>query len=163
MTPINVPTFHYQHQHHYQHQQPQQQQQTENLERRRKHGYLQVEEPQCIMNQTHLRYNNMKPSYAPPYTRVPERLYPDPSSSGGWKFTGSSEKEKAEFYDMESDRGLVQLNFYYTSGTIKVVLMHDVDGEVQLFKKGRSLLPDIYKLVLQDPITYTDTKYRRRS
>ena len=153
MTPINVPAFHYQHQ----------QQQAENLERRRKHGYLQVEEePQCIMNQTHLRYNNMKPSYFP-YARVPERLYPDPSSTGGWKFTGSSEKEKAEFYEMESDHGLVQLNFYYTSGTIKVVLMHDVDGEVQLFKKGRSLLPDIYKLVLQDPITYTDTKYRRRS
>jgi hypothetical protein len=107
-----------------------------------------------------LRYNHITPTYLP-YMRVPERLYPSPQSYD-WKFTGSSHSEKAEYYERDSQYGRVLLNFYYTSGTIKVLLMHHLEGEVQLFKKGRSLLPDIYRNVLQDPIGNTDVKYRRR-
>jgi len=107
-----------------------------------------------------LRYNHITPTYAP-YIRVPERLYPSPHFYG-WKFTGSSQTEKAEYYERDSQCGRVLLNFYYTSGTIKVLLMHPLEGEVQLFKKGRSLLPDIYRNVLQDPVGNTDVKYRRR-
>ena len=107
-----------------------------------------------------LRYNHITPTYLP-FIRVPERLYPSPQFYG-WKFTGSSQSEKAEYYERDSQHGRVLLNFYFTSGTIKVLLMHPLEGEVQLFKKGRSLLPDIYRNVLQDPIANTDVKYRRR-
>jgi len=107
-----------------------------------------------------LRYNQITPTYAP-FLRVPERLYPAPHNCG-WTFTGSSVHEKAEYYEKYSQYGKILLNFYYTSGTIKVVLMHHSEGEMQLYKKGRSLLPDIYRNVLEDPIANTDVRFRRR-
>jgi hypothetical protein len=133
-------------------------------ERRRKNGYIE-EEKNCMhmlhqSSQPHLRYNNTRPNYQT-YNRVPERLFPDPTKFG-WKFTGSSEQDMAEFYEKESEHGRVLLNFYFNSGTIRVVLIHAVEGEMQLFKKGRSLLPNVYKNVLEDPIMNTDAKYRRR-
>lgn len=141
---------------------------TGTTDRRRKNGYIEDDSPGLYpspQSQYHLRYNNMKPDYiSGAYKRVPERLFPDPSKFG-WEFTGSSEEEKVEFYERQSEHGPILLNFYVTSGSIKVVLIRQEEGEImpiQLFKKGRSLLPDIYKNVLVDPIMNTDSKYRRK-
>lgn len=115
-----------------------------------------------ILDRQKLRYNNIIPDFQT-YNRLrtPERLFPQPANFG-WTFTGSSEKDVVEFYEKESELGRVLLDFYFASGTIRVVLVHDEEGEMLLFKKGKSLLPDIYRNVLDDPIANTDAKFRRR-
>lgn len=138
------------------------------VERRRKGGFVEEEKKTAspVHDKYAHRYNGVAPTYSRvgnvlPYTRVPERLYPAPASYG-WAFTGSCEHEKAEYYERYSPVGKIFLNFYYTSGTIQVVLKHYMEGEIQLFKKGRSLLPDVYKNVLYDPMNNTDVRFRRR-
>lgn len=115
-----------------------------------------------------MRYNNIRLSDDAMFSRVPERLYPD-AARYGWKFTGSCQTGRAEFFEKETEVGTILLDFFFTTGTIKVVLVHlkenlnvDDDEEIQLFAKGRSLLPDLYVKVLQNPLMNTDMKYRRR-
>ena len=165
-----------------QHQQPQRPQFRIGDTRRRKNGCMDIMEedhhpnddssPKLPSLSQSLRYNNIRPNYTV-HHRVPERLYPDPTKYG-WKFTGSTAgatvsaraQDMAEFFERESEHGRIHLDFYFHSGTIQVVLMNpnpnDLEGgEMQLFKKGRSLLPDIYRNVLDDPILNTDAKFRR--
>jgi len=133
----------------------------------------QEHEQQCCMfahslpARKSMRYNNVRINDTM-FSRVPERLYPD-AAKYGWKFTGSCQKGRAEFFEKETEAGTILLDFFFTIGTIKVVLVHlkenlsvDDDEEIQLFAKGRSLLPDLYVKVLQNPLMNTDMRYRRR-
>lgn len=105
------------------------------------------------------RYNNRMPNYSL-FPRVSNYHYPEPRNFG-WKFTGSCESGKTEYYERDSDKGTVLLDFDCTTGTVKTVLNHRIDGQIPLFAKGKSLLPDIYQKVLQNP-EFSDTRYRRR-
>lgn len=147
-------------------------QQEEKRRRKKPNGEIDADQ-QCCMFAHSLpakkaaRNNSMRLSEAL-FSRVPNRLYPD-ATKYGWQFTGSCERGRAEFFEKEDEHGTILLDFYITAGTIKVVLIrndvdhNDEDEEIQLFAKGRSLLPDIYVKVLQNPLVYTDLKYRRRS
>lgn len=106
------------------------------------------------------RFNQIRPNYLL-MGRVSGYNYPPPEHYG-WIFTGSCPLTKAEFYQMEIELGTVYLDFYYTDGTVTSVLCHKLEGNMVLFAKGRSLLPDIYTQILRDPLATTDTKYRRR-
>mmetsp|Transcript_15763 Transcript_15763/g.19220 ORF Transcript_15763/g.19220 Transcript_15763/m.19220 type:complete len:221 (+) Transcript_15763:165-827(+) len=112
-----------------------------------------------------IRYNNKKTNYSL-YPRVQYYRYPDPSKYG-WTFTGSCDDEKVEFYEQEiydeahGSNMFIYLDFYYTNGTVKTVLNHPSNGLVQLFGKGRSLLPDVYIKILQCP-KFSDSGFRRR-
>lgn len=105
------------------------------------------------------RYNNTRPDYAL-HPRVQYQYYPEPSSYG-WRFTGSCESSKVEFYEREVENGIVFLDFDFMIGTVRTTLHHRVDGHGVLFEKGKSLLPDAYQRVLQDPM-FTDRGFRRR-
>lgn len=105
------------------------------------------------------RYNGMRPNYSS-WKRVPNQRYPEPSHYG-WKFTGSCEITKTEFYERNGENGVIMLDFYYTTGTVKTVLNHRLDGQITLFAKGKSLLPDVFIKVLQNP-HFSDARYRRR-
>jgi len=106
------------------------------------------------------RYNNMRPNYTL-FPRVSYQRYPEPSNFG-WKYTGCCPKTgKIEFYEREGGNGVVLMDFDYMTGTVKTVLNHRMDGQIPLFAKGKSLLPDIYQKVLLNP-QFSDSRYRRR-
>lgn len=105
------------------------------------------------------RYNNVRPNYAL-YPRVSYQSYPEPSNYG-WKFTGSCESSKNEYYEREVENGTVLMDFQFMTGTVRTVLNHRMDGQISLFAKGKSLLPDIYQNVLHNP-QFSDIKFRRR-
>ncbi|KAL7545020.1 hypothetical protein ACHAWF_008388 [Thalassiosira exigua] len=105
------------------------------------------------------RYNGRKPNYRG--RRVSYRDYPDPEDYG-WTFTGSCEGGRAEFFERDfSNHGVVKLDFYYTTGTVKTVLDHPRQGVTQLFAKGDSLSPDMYRAILQNPRHHTGNRYHR--
>ena len=105
------------------------------------------------------RHNNARPNYAL-CPRVSYQSFPEPSHHG-WTFTGSCFKDTTEFCEKRVDSGMVHLDFHFMSGTVRTVLNHYVDGPIVLYQKGRSLLPEIYHRVLQNP-QFTDLRYRRR-
>lgn len=105
------------------------------------------------------RYNNVRPNYAL-YPRVSYQSYPEPSNYG-WKFTGSCESSKNEYYEREVENGTVLMDFQFMTGTVRTVLNHRMDGQIALFAKGKSLLPDIYQNVLRNP-QFSDMRFRRR-
>jgi len=80
------------------------------------------------------RYNGTRPNYSL-FPRVPYYRYPEPSNYG-WRFTGSCEMTKTEFYERSGENGTVMLDFYFTTGTVKTVLNHRLDGQITLFAKG---------------------------
>ncbi|KAL7505487.1 hypothetical protein ACHAXN_004280 [Cyclotella atomus] len=86
------------------------------------------------------RYNGRRPNYRG--QRVSTSDYPD-ATAYGWEFTGSCEGGRAEFFEMDfATHGVVKLDFYYTTGTVKTVLDHPRQGVTQLFAKGSSLSPE---------------------
>jgi hypothetical protein len=106
------------------------------------------------------RYNERRPDYRG--QRVSTYGYPDPSNFG-WTFTGSCEGGRAEFFEKDfAVHGVVKLDFYYTTGTIKTVLDHPLQGVTQLFAKGDSLSPEMYRAILQNPRQHTGNRYHRR-
>ncbi len=105
------------------------------------------------------RYNGMRPNYFL-LPRVPYQRYPEPSNYG-WKFTGSCEMTKTEFYERNGEEGVVMLDFCFTTGTVQTVLNHRLDGQIVLFAKGKSLLPDVFIKILQNP-QLSDSRYKRR-
>lgn len=107
-----------------------------------------------------IRYNNTRPNYTQ-YSRVPYYLYPEPSNFG-WKFTGSDVTTgRTEFFEREIENGLVLLDFDFMTGTVRTVLVHRMKGSTQLFGKGKSLLPDVYVKILQNPC-FSDSRFQRR-
>jgi hypothetical protein len=106
------------------------------------------------------RYNGRRPNYRG--QRVSQRDYPD-ATEFGWTFTGSCEGGRAEFFEKDFDEhGTVKLDFYYTTGTVKTVLDHPRQGVTQLFAKGDSLSPEMYRAILQNPRHHTGNRYHRR-
>ena len=106
------------------------------------------------------RYNGLRldPTL---YPRVSSHLFPD-ATLYGWTFTGSSNVDCVEYFQKESDRGVVKLDFYYTSGTVQTMKIDPTEGQVKLFGKGKQLLPSVYIKVLQYPLFHTDLRYGRR-
>lgn len=105
------------------------------------------------------RYNNVRPNYAA-FPRVQYEWYPEPSHYG-WRFTGSCETRRVEFYEREVENGTVLLDVDFMVGTVRTVFNHRVDGQIVLFGKGKSLLPDVYQKVLLNPL-FSDRGFRRR-
>ena len=106
------------------------------------------------------RYNGRRPDYRG--QRVSSRDYPDPTAFG-WTFTGSCEGGRAEFFEKDfSQHGVVKLDFYYTTGTVKTVLDHPRQGVTQLFAKGNRLSPGMYRAILQNPRHHTGNRYHRK-
>ena len=107
------------------------------------------------------RYNGRRPNYRG--RRVSNVDYPDPTRFG-WEFTGSCEGGRAEFFEMDfSQHGVVKLDFYYTTGTVKTVLDHPRQGVTQLFARGESLSPGMYRAILQNPRHHTGNRYHHRN
>jgi hypothetical protein len=107
------------------------------------------------------RYNDRRPHYHG--RRIDALAYPDPTIFG-WTFTGSCEGGRAEFFQKDfAEHGVVKLDFYYTTGTVKTVLDHPRQGVTQLFAKGSALSPEMYRQILLQPRVHTDVRYRRRS
>ena len=106
------------------------------------------------------RYNGRRPNYRG--QRVSEWDYPD-ATEFGWTFTGSCEGGRAEFFEKDfAQHGIVKLDFYYTTGTVKTVLDHPRQGVTQLFAKGDTLSPEMYRAILQNPRHHTGNRYHRR-
>jgi len=119
-----------------------------------------IEEDYSIAAVKGERYNGRRPSYDG--LRVSMRDYPDPTQFG-WTFTGSCKVGRAEFFEKNfSEGGIVKLDFYYTTGSIKTTLEHPRQGGSQLFLKGDSLSPEMYRNILQNPRHHTGKRYHRR-
>jgi hypothetical protein len=103
------------------------------------------------------RYNGIRPDYGS--QRISAQLYPD-ATNFGWKFTGSQQSSRVEFFEKTLNMGLVKLDFYYTTGTVKTTLFHAVTGKNQLFRGD--LTPEKYVEVLNNPRAHTNQGYRRR-
>lgn len=103
------------------------------------------------------RYNGIRPNYDG--QRISQELYPD-ATTFGWTFTGSVEESRVEFYEKRLNMGIVKLDFYYTTGTIKTVLQHPTSGRNQLFRAQVS--PEQYTAILMNPRAHTGQGYRRR-
>lgn len=105
------------------------------------------------------RYNNMRPNYNL-FPRVQYGWYPEPSNFG-WRFTGSCEVDKVEYYEREVENGIVYLDFYFMTGTARTIVNHRIDGQITLFGRGKSLLPDVYQKILLNPM-FSDRGFRGR-
>ena len=104
------------------------------------------------------RYNYIRPKYR--NERVSLSEFPDPSMYG-WTFTGSSEQSKVEFFEKNVNLGLVKLDFYYTTATVKTTLVHPSTGRNSLFRN--TVTPDIYRQILMNPRSHTNRGYRDRA
>ncbi len=107
---------------------------------------------------TKKRYNNIRPKYNG--DRINTIDYPDPTNYN-WIFTGSNEEGKVEFFEKALNFGVVKLDFYYTTGTVKTTLVHPTTGPNCLFRN--SVTPDTYIQILQNPRVHTNRGYRSRS
>jgi hypothetical protein len=71
------------------------------------------------------RHNGNRPSDTS--QRVDMTLYPDPTEFN-WTFTGSNEVSRVEFFERwerpQDGAGLLKLDFFYTTGTLKTSLDH---------------------------------------
>jgi len=104
------------------------------------------------------RYNNLRPDYGG--QRVSLEKYPDPSSLG-WKFTGSVQESRVEFFEKRMNNGgLIKLDFYYTTGTVKTVIDHPTSGRNQLFRA--LVTSEQYIDILKNPRAHTGQGYRRQ-
>lgn len=107
------------------------------------------------------RYNGRRPSFKET-GRVSYDDYPDPTQFG-WTFTGSCEGGRAMFFEKDfAEHGVVKLDFYYTTGTVKTVLDHPRQGVTQLFAKGNDLTPEMYRKILRNPRQHTSVRYHTR-
>ena len=112
-----------------------------------------------VRNKCPQRYNGIRPNYQ---QRVSLEQYPDPTSMGyGWNFTGSTAQSRVEFYEKSTNMGIIKLDFYYTTATVKTVLEHPTTGLNQLFRNTVS--PEEYVKILENPRAHTGRGYRTRS
>jgi len=92
--------------------------------------------------------------------RVSLDEYPDPETFG-WTFVGSCGERRVEFFELDlgREKGLVDLEFHYVTGTVRATLEHPLWGKSPLtFARGgsrespRGYSPKIYQKVLVDPL-----------
>ena len=105
------------------------------------------------------RYNGLRPGAEYDSLRISKELYPDPRSFG-WTFTGSNEKSRVEFFERSLNLGMVKLDFYYTTGTIKTTLFHPTSGRNSLFRAQAT--PEQFAEIMKNPRSHTGQGYRRR-
>jgi hypothetical protein len=107
-------------------------------------------------NSTSNRYNGMRPP--PAARRIPN--LPD-ATVYDWSFTGST--DTCEFFEKTFSYGLVKLDFYFTTGTIKTSLNHPTKGRTQLFANRDAITPELYTEILLDPRAHTNVRYQTRN
>eukprot|EP01083_Nonionella_stella_P251338 867274_1 len=56
--------------------------------------------------------------------------------------------------------GLIKIDFYYTTGTVKTVMDHPTTGRNELFRNTPS--PEDYIRILKNPRSHTGRGYRQR-
>jgi hypothetical protein len=126
------------------------------------HQRITIKEEQVtnpLFRKTGKRYNNIRPNYNN-NTRVHTTSYPD-ATTYGWNFTGSCEQSKVEFFEKNVNLGIVKLDFYYTTATVKTTLCHASTGRNSLFRNTVS--PQVYVQILENPRSHTNRGYRKRS
>jgi hypothetical protein len=107
------------------------------------------------------RYSRRRPRYAG--RRVSKMDYPDPTTYG-WKFTGSCEKGCAEFFEkkLNNSAGHINLNFYYTTGFIRTMIVHPIQGITPLFTPKENIMtPALYMSILTDPQVHTSSRHHK--
>jgi hypothetical protein len=105
------------------------------------------------------RYNGIRPNFEL-HQRVNFLDYPDPCTFG-WTFTGSVESSKVAFYEKALNMGVVKLDFYYTTGTVKTTLHHPTTGANQLCRRCR-IRPEVFRQILTNPRFHSNIGYRTR-
>jgi hypothetical protein len=105
------------------------------------------------------RYNGIRPNFEL-HQRVNFFDYPDPCTCG-WTFTGSVESSKVAFYEKTLNLGVVKLDFYYTTGTVKTALHHPTTGFNMLWRRCR-ILPEVFRQILRNPRFHSNIGYRTR-
>lgn len=109
-------------------------------------------------NNSERRYNSMRPSPEYLQQHVSMEEYPTPEEFG-WMFTGSW--REVEFYEqIFPNIGLVKLDWYFTTATVKTSLDHTIQGKTQLFAKQCD--PSEYLEVLLNPRSHTGKRYHRK-
>lgn len=105
------------------------------------------------------RYNGERPTDTS--RRVDIDHYPDPEVFG-WTFTGSWDNV-VEFFEKSDDadvEGVVKLDWYFTTGTVKTSMDHPRQGKTQLF--GAKVNPEVYADILVKPRSHTSERYHTR-
>lgn len=102
------------------------------------------------------RYNGIRPNYSG--KRVSTEAYPDPTSFG-WTFTGSVEASFVEFFDRQTNMGIVKVDWYYTTATVKTVLDHPSTGKNDLFRN--TVTPEQFAQIMTNPRVHSGRGYRR--
>ena len=113
------------------------------------------------------RYNGRRPTYMGT-GRVSYDEYPDPTAFQ-WSFTGSGGEHDAEIpveyfeKDFGKEVGVIQLNFYYTIGTVQTTIVDPVRRiERDLFTKSQSKMSQqSYRKILKDPRSYNNERYKK--
>jgi hypothetical protein len=113
--------------------------------------------------------------------RVSIEEYPDPEMSPfNWRYIDSCEERCVEYFEKDfdfgdtdahhhrSNSGVVKLEFYYTTGTIKAYMLNQDNNasllsssSLLVFVKGsvsKSLSPKIYRRILMNPLQCTITR-----
>ena len=107
---------------------------------------------------TSQRYNGKRPEYNTINNHRLDLLhYPDPTTFG-WKFTGSVTESRVEFFEKRLNLGLVKMDFYYTTGTVKTIFYHPTNGRTVLYRNRTT--SDIYKEILMNPRFQLNMKHR---
>ena len=132
------------------------------------------------------RYNGTRPTYLGT-GRINYDDYPDPTVYQ-WSFTGCNTGAEdvvlddgsrvvypIEYFEKDFGKtiGIIQLDFYYTIGTLSTYLIHPRHGTRDLFtaphtqsSQGRlpkRLSQESYRKILKDPRTYTNTRYKKQT
>jgi hypothetical protein len=110
------------------------------------------------------RYSGRRPTYKGT-GRVNYDEYPDPTVFQ-WTFTGSSKSQAIEYFekDFGNELGLVKLDFFYTRGTVRTILVHPIKGERLLFwKASERISPQSYRKILKDPRSHNNRRYKKQS
>ena len=108
------------------------------------------------------RYNERRPNYQG--QRVSFQHFPDPSSHR-WKFTGSHEPSKVEFFEKRLNNGSIcKMDFYYTTATVKTVLHHPRQNTTtQLFRRCLGKESETFLKILDNPRYHSGFGYYRQS
>jgi hypothetical protein len=108
------------------------------------------------------RYNERIPNYQG--QRVPLEAFPD-LSSHGWRFTGSHEPSKVEFFEKKLNNGSIcKMDFYYTTATVITILHHPKQNKTtQLFRRCLDKEPETFLKILENPRYHSGFGYYRQN
>ncbi|KAG7370068.1 hypothetical protein IV203_027814 [Nitzschia inconspicua] len=111
------------------------------------------------------RYNGRRPTYRGT-GRVSYDEYPDPTAFQ-WKFTGSSKSKPVEYFekDFGPEVGVVLLDMYYTTGTVKTVLIHSncgarIEQRVLFSNDQPTISTQSFRKILKDPCSHNNRRYK---